>query len=105
MKRVRAPLFLMSNPVSAISTLQPHGYAIYGPALPRKRVEVSFENVTECSTKIAEQRLFYKKGFVIALNARLTFQCENISIGVPDDRKLLRTDDLENVQAAREDED
>ena len=35
----------------------------------------------------------------------LTFQRENVSIGVPDDRKLLTTNKHENVQDAREDED
>lgn len=34
-----------------------------------------------------------------------TFQRENVSIGVPDDRKLLTTNKHENVQDAREDED
>lgn len=84
------PLFLISNPVRSLLFLnavaQNHGYAIYGFVL---------------SSKSEDARRKRLRNFRLIL----TFQRENVSIGVPDDRKLLTTNKLENVQDAREDED
>ena len=55
-KRVRAPLFLISNPVSTTSTLQPHGCAIYGSALSRKKNRSSVSK----RHRSARQRLLNK---------------------------------------------
>ena len=96
------PLFLISDPVRSLLLLLLLLFLLNTGCAKSSRVRnLRFRRFSlgENSERDARRRIHSNFRLI------LTFQRENVSIGVPDDRKLLTTNKHENVQDAREDED